>query len=149
MRAEIEHVSTHERMARLEDKADLLRARFARALDALDTRRHQVAAVGKQAKAMAKPAMMTLLGLGALVGLGVLAVGAAWRAKRHRKLSNRISDGVAHAIQRVDAARTPSLARQTFERLILTVVTFAATELAKRAAKNAADGRYPGGRLAT
>ena len=93
--------------------------------------------------------LMTLVGIATLFGIGVLAVGAAIRAKRHRRLSNRISDGVAHAIQRVDAARTPSLARQTFERLILTVVTFAASELAKRAAKNAADGRFPGGRLAT
>lgn len=149
MSALMEHVSPDERLARLERKADVLRSRFARALDALDTRRHQVMEVGKQAKAMAKPALMTLLGVGALVGLGVLAVGAAWRAKRQRRLSNRLSDGVAHAIQRVDAARKPSLARQTFERLILTAVTFAATELAKRAAKNAADGRFPGGRLAT
>lgn len=138
-----------ERLARLERRAEVIRSRFVRALDALDARRHQVVEVGKQAKAMAKPAVMTILGGAVLLGLGIFAVGAAFRARRRRSLSNRLSDGVAHAMQRVDAAREPSLARKMFDRLALTLVTFIATELGKRATKNAVDGKFLDGHRAS
>lgn len=143
-----DNIPPSERLKRLERRAEVIKSRFVRTLDALDNRRHQVVEVGKQAKAMAKPAVMTAVGVAALVGMGLFAVGAAFRARRRRSLSNRLSDGLSHAIQRVDVARKPSLGRRLVERVAITLATFAASELAKRMAKNAADGRYLDGHRA-
>jgi hypothetical protein len=148
MTTEHEHVSIDDRMKRLEQKAELLRSRFLRTVDALDARRHQVAAVGKQAKALAKPALMSVLGAAAVVGVGVFALAAAFRARRHRSLSDRVTDQASRALAKIDRAREPSLPRRVFERVTLAIVTFVASEFVKRVTKNIADGRYPDGRLA-
>ncbi|HVH41677.1 MAG TPA: hypothetical protein VM925_05020 [Labilithrix sp.] len=148
MSAQNGHIPPSERVARLERKAKVIRSRLLRAVDALDARRHQVVEVGHQARAIAMPAAISLIGIAALFGVSVLAFGAALRSRRRLSISNRLSDGVSHALRRVELARQPSFGRRVFEKVALTVVTFAVGELAKRAAKNMADGRLPDGRLA-
>lgn len=143
-----EQLSPHERMARLERRAEILRSRLVRAVDAIDQRRHQVVEVGKRAKAMAKPAIMTLVGIGAVIGIGAFAVGAAIRSRRQRSLKMRLSDGLAGTLAKVDRAREPALHRKMFERVAMTAATFLVSELAKRMTKNFADGRFPNGQLA-
>jgi hypothetical protein len=139
-----QELSRDERMARLERRASVVRSRLLRAVDALDARRQQVARIGAQAKSVAVPAVLSVAGIAAVVGAGVLLLGASLFKRRRRSLSSR----AAHAIQGLELVRPPSLARRVFEKVTLALVSFAATELAKRSAKNFFDGRLPDGRLA-
>lgn len=137
-------VSFEERMRRLERRANVVRSRLLRAVDALDSRRRQISNVGKQAKRLVVPAALVALGVVALIGGSVFAVGYALKKRRRRSLSGRVST----AVQVFDRAREPSLARRVLERITLTVVSIAATEIAKRTTRNALDGRAFDGRLA-
>lgn len=141
-------VPVEERMKRLERRARVIRSRLLRAVDALDARRHHVVEVGAHAKEVAKPAALSLVAVAALFGASVFAFSLALKARRSRSLSYRASHGVSRALQRWNIAERPSLPRRIFEKVTLTVATFAASELAKRAMKNVVDGRSPDGRLA-
>ncbi len=139
-----EEIPVDERMKRLERRARVIRSRLLRAVDALDTRRHHVVEMGEHAKELAKPVAFSLIGIAALFGASVYAFSLAVKARRRVSLKQRVSQ----AIQRLDLVPRPSMSRQIFEKLTLSVMTFAATEIAKRVAKNVADGRLPDGRLA-
>lgn len=137
-----------ERIDRLERKAKVIRSRLFRAVDALDARRHQVARAGHQAKAIVKPALISLAGAAAVFGATAIAIGFAVRARRRSSISHRLSEGITSAMRGLDFQRRPSLGRRMVERLALAAVTYAVTELTKRGAKNFLDGRLPDGRLA-
>jgi diacylglycerol kinase len=139
----VDPVSPDERMKRLERKAQVIRERLLHAVDALDTRRHQVAAMGSYAKRMAKPAALSAIGIAAVVGLSALGLVLALRARRKRSLKARVS----HALQGLELVPRPPTAMRIFEKVAVAMLTFAATDLAKRASKNFVDGRLPDGRL--
>lgn len=140
MRAADEAASPSERIRLLEQKANVIRARLLRAVDALDDRRHRVAEVGRHAKQMVKPVALSLVGIAALVGIGAIAVGLTIAARRRRSLRGRVS----HALERLDVVPRPSLARRVFEKITMSMMTVAASELAKRMAKDVVDGRHRG-----
>ena len=145
-----EEIPVDERMKRLERRAKVIRSRLLRAVDALDARRHHVVEIGEHAKEVAKPAALSLLGIAALFGASVFAFGLALKARRRRSLSYRLSQGISRLDlgKRLNLVPKPSMARTLFEKVALSVMTFAATELAKRLAQNLVDGRMPDGRLA-
>jgi len=133
-----------ERAERLERRAKVVRSRLLRAVDALDERRHQVERITKQAKSMALPALGGTLAVLALFGLSAACFSAAIR--RRRVLT--VSDRAAEFLRRAELVPRPSFARTMGEKLALSLVSFAATELAHRATKNFVDGRLPDGRIA-
>lgn len=144
MRAANKAVPPSERIRLLEQKANIIRSRLLRAVDVLDTRRHQVAEMGAHARQMVKPVALSLLGIAALVGVGAIAIGLTIATRRRRSLRGRVSQ----ALQKLDLVPRPSLARRVFERITLSMMTVAATELAKRMTKNVVDGRLPAHRRA-
>jgi len=145
-----EELPVDERMKRLERRAKVIRSRLLRAVDALDTRRHQVVEVGTHVKEVAKPAALSLLGIAALFGASVVALSLAVKARRRRSLKFRLTEGLEGLKlgKRLGISTQPSLTRRVFEKVTLSVMTFAATELAKRLSKNVVDGRLLDGRLA-
>lgn len=143
MSASDDDVPPSERMQRLERRANVIRDRLFRAVDALEHRRHQVVQIGTQAKKMVKPAAISLLSAAALVGVGAVALGFALRTRRRRSLKGAVS----RALQGLDIVPQRSLSRRIVESVTLSVLTFAATELAKQVTKNFLDGRLPSGRL--
>ena len=139
MRAADKVVPPSERMRLLEQKANVIRSRLLRVVDVLDTRRHQVVELGAHARQMVKPVALSLVGIAALLGVGAIAVGLTVATRRRRSLRGRVS----HALQKLELVPQPSLARRVFEKITLSMMTVAATELAKRMAKNVVDGRLP------
>ena len=138
-------------MFRLERRAKVVRSRLLRAVDALDTRRHQVAEIGRRTKRIAKPALLSVLGLAAIASVSAIAFGLMMVQRRRRsialRLSSRLASGTSRAMKRVEQLGRPSLMRRVFDKVMLTVATFAAGELAKRVTRNAIDGRFADGRL--
>ncbi len=141
MSTEKHELSLEERRARLERRAEVIRSRLFRHVDALDARRHQVTEVGRRAKALAPTAVGVVLASGALVGVGIGLIGWALRAKKKRLLSYRI----AKAIEPFRAERRGSVMGEVGRKLLVSFVTVFATQLARAAAKNAVDGRLLGG----
>jgi hypothetical protein len=136
--------SVDDEMQLLERKAKVVRSRLLRAVDALDARRHHVENVGEHVKEVAIPTAIGAAGVAALFGASIVSFTIAARVRRRRSLSYRLS----RAIQRLDLVKPPPFRQRLFEKLAMTVVGLAATELAKAAAKNLFDGRLPDGRLA-
>lgn len=143
MSARETEASIDDRMNLLARRATVVRSRLLRTVDALDARRHQVKKIGAQVKGFAVHGAIAALGIAAAVGLGVAMIGVALRRRRRRSLSYRASN----VVERLNLGRRPSLRRRVFERVTLTVVTFAVTELAKRASKNALRPRESRNRL--
>jgi hypothetical protein len=133
-------LSLEERRASLERKAEVIRSRLLRHVDALDTRRHQIMGAAQRARAMAPGLLSAIVAAGALLGAGVALVGWAVRARRGRLLSSRI----AGALAPFRAPARPPLRAELGRTLLITVVTVAATELARRGARGALDGRVRG-----
>lgn len=139
-----EDMSLEERRARLERRAEVIRSRLLRHVDALDARRHQVTEVGRQAKEMAPKALGIVLASGALLGTGIGLVSWAFRARKKHLLSYRI----AQAIEPFRREPRPSVLGEVGRKLLVSVVTVVAGELAKRFARGAFDGRLLSGALA-
>ena len=137
-KVEKKELSLAERRARLERRANVIRSRLLRTIDAIDTRRHQVTEITHHAKRIAKPAMITALGIGA-VALGAgLAIRSFITSRREKTLEYKVSNAIARLTQ----PKPPPLANELFRRLTLTLVTIGATELAKRTITGFADGRF-------
>jgi hypothetical protein len=137
-----EEIRHHTEM--LERRAKIVRSRLLRAVDALDARRHQVEAITKRAKEVAVPAVVGIVGIGALFAVSALCFGVAIR--RRRRLSMR--ERTAEFVRGLAIEPRPSFARRAIEKVALTLLTYAATEVARRATKNVVDGRLVDGRLA-
>jgi hypothetical protein len=144
---EPQDVSLDERMQRLERRARVVRSRFLRAVDALDARRHQVVRATKRAKGMAYNAAFGALAFVVLLGVGVYVAGKALKMRRGHRIGLRLERAVK-ALVPVRRPSEPPLVRRLFERLTLSVLSIVAGEVAKRASKNALDGRFIDGRLA-
>jgi hypothetical protein len=126
-----------ERRSSLERRANAVRARLLRTIDALDGRRHQVQEIGHHAKRIAAPLLGTLLGAAVLAAGSVLAIRALARRRREREVSVRI----AKFMEPFRIARPLPFWQGAARKLSLTVLTILASELAKRSAKALLDGR--------
>jgi hypothetical protein len=136
--------SVEERMNRLERRANVVRSRLLRAVDALDVRRHQVTELGQTVKRIAVPAALVVVGVAAVVGLGALGIGLAIAGRRRRSLSYRMK----RALRGLELARRePPLGKRLFEKAMLTMVSVAGSEIGRRTLRNFFDGRTPDGRL--
>jgi hypothetical protein len=131
-------------MKALERRANVVRSRLLRTVDALDVRRHQVTEVGVRAKHAAPRIGGVVLGVAAAsIGL-VLGIHHWVQVRRERVLGYRVKRLLAQF--RVE--RQPSFTAQLVQRLTFTIVTMVATEASRVAMKNLIDGRTPDGRLA-
>lgn len=128
----------------LERRAKVVRSRLLRAVDALDERRHQIERISKTVEKAAVPTLGAVVGIGALFGVSALFFGAAIRRRRRPALAER----AAEFVRGLDLAPRPSFARVAAEKLALSLVSYAATEVARRAVSNVVDGRLLDGRLA-
>lgn len=132
-------LSPAERRARLERRANVIRSRLFRTIDALDHRRHQVAEVTHHVKRLAKPVAVTAFGVAAAcvaLGIGVTAL------VRHRR-EKRLSYQVSQFLDRFRVEKRPSILEDVLRKAAVSVTTIVAAELAKRGARNLLDGRSP------
>ena len=127
-------VSPSERMKSLELKAQVIRSRLLRTVDALDDRRHQAIALGHYAKGMAKPAALSLVTVVVGVGVGAFAIRWAFRARKRRSFSSRAS----HLFRRLDLVPKQSMSSRIVEKLAVSILTLAATELMNQISKSVA-----------
>jgi len=132
-------LSVTERRARLERRANVIRSRLLRTIDALDHRRHQVAEVTHHAKRLAKPVAATAIGVAvACVALG-LGVRALVKNRRERSLSYQMN----RMIERFHVEKRPSILEDVLRKAAVSVTTIVAAELARHGAKNLLNGRMP------
>ena len=136
--------TTVNRTDMLERRANIVRSRLLRAVDALDARRHQIERVGAHAKKVAAPATLGAVAVVALLGASAYAFSVA--IKRRRRLT--LGERVASAVREIERAARPSFFRRALESAALATISLVATEAARRALGNAADGRLLDGRLA-
>jgi hypothetical protein len=126
-----------ERRSSLERRANAVRARLLRTIDALDSRRHQVQEIGHHAKRVAVPLLGTVLATVVLAAGSVLAIRVLARRRREGELSVRI----ARLVEPFRIARPLPFWQGAARKLSLTVLTILVSELAKRSAKALLDGR--------
>lgn len=138
-----ETVSLEERRSRLELRANVIRSRLMRTIDALDVRRHQVAELRQRARRIAAPIGGAILAVAVLAAGTALAIGRVLEARRSRRLDYRASRWLAQ----LRGPARPSFLEEALRRVALTMLGIVASELAKRGAKNVFDGRMPAGRL--
>ncbi len=140
MRPEEKEISIDERRSRLERRANVIRSRLLRTIDALDVRRHQVTQIGVEAKRLARPALAATLGIVAVAFAAAMGLRAALRKRRARSLPYR----VARFLEPLrPAPRRPSILEDALRKGTTTLVSMVVAEAARRATKNAFDGRSP------
>ena len=125
-------------MDRLERRANVVRSRLLRTIDALDERRHQVAEIGSKAKRAIPIAGFVALGIVGAAAGAILALRSYVRRRKARRMF----------IPRLRIEKKPSLLLQMLQKIALTAATAIAAEVSRRVTKNALDGRLPDGRLA-
>lgn len=136
--------SIEEHMKLLERRANVVRSRLLRTVDALDTRRHEVTEVAVVAKEAAPKVGLSLLGIAALSVGSFIGIHSIMKSRRERVLAFR----VRRFVQSFRVEKKPSFGVQMLQRLATTALTVLATEATRRVMKNAIDGRMPDGRLA-
>lgn len=123
-------LTIEEQRARLEARANAIRSRLFRTIDALDTRRHQVTELGQHAKQLAVPLAVGVVGL-AVVGAGMAwAIGAAVERRRERSSAYRISRALAPLRQQLP--ERPTFWGEAARKIGMAAVGIAATHLLKR-----------------
>lgn len=143
MKSTDNHPSLEAHIGLLERRADVVRSRLLRTVDALDTRRHQVTELGTKAKKLVIPVAISVVGLFA-VGVGVaLGIRALVRARHRRSLEWRMK----HALDRFRAEEKRPYWQELLQKAGLTLVSITVSEIGRRITKNALDGRTPDGRL--
>jgi hypothetical protein len=138
-------LSIRERRERLERRANVIRSRLLRTIDALDVRRHQVTEIGGHVKRLALPVGGVVVGVALLVAGTTFAIGRLLKRRKDRLLSTRFKKWLAPMVQ----PPKPSLLEEVVRKLTLTFVGIVGGELARRASKNVFDGRMPSGHLLT
>jgi hypothetical protein len=132
-------LSLHEHRERLELRANVIRSRLLRTIDALDTRRHQVKEIGARVKRLAAPAAAIVAGALVLTAVGAFALSRVVRARREKRLSYR----AGAFVKRMSQPPRPSIPEDAVRRVVVVVLGIVAGELAKRATKSLIDGRMP------
>lgn len=116
-----------ESVGTLERKADLVRGKLIRTVDALTRRRHEVVEIGEN---VAIPIAISIAASAALLGTSIVIYGFT----RRQTLFDRI-------MKKIEAAARPSLARRMFDKVALTAVSVAANEIMKRQVVKALEGK--------
>ena len=122
--------SLNEQRSRLERRANVIRSRLLRTIDALDSRRHQVQEIGQHAKRLALPVGASLLGVAAVAAGTVFAIRALVERRRERDLGYRLNKVIAPFRQPVK----PPFWQEILKKMTLTAFGIIASELAKRGA---------------
>lgn len=128
-----------DKMRRLERKATVLRSRLMQTIDVLDARRRQVRVVGERAKRAASSLGNGLLLVTVLVFGGAYVIGRAISARRRRSLPHRLSN----AVDELRPTRPQGLGRRLAERVVLTIASILAAEIAKRTSRTMLDRPDP------
>jgi hypothetical protein len=137
-------LSLGEQRSRLERRANVIRSRLLRTIDALDNRRHQVQEIGHHAKRLAAPVGASLIGMVA-IGVGTtLAIRALLERRRERSFTYRFSQALAPLRQ----VRRPPFWQDALRKVALTAIGVIASELVKRGAHGLLAERGPVGLLA-
>jgi hypothetical protein len=134
-------ISLVEQRERLERRANVVRSRLLRTIDALDTRRHQIAEISGHVKRLAVPTVATVIGIAVATATAAFAITRIVRVRRERHLSYRLGKMLSPMFQQ----KRPSILEDAARKVTLTVLGIVATELAKRTTKNVLDGRMPEG----
>jgi hypothetical protein len=132
-------LSLAEQRSRLERRANVIRSRLLRTIDALDNRRHQVQEIGHHAKRLAVPAVAGVLGVAVLATGTVFAIRALVERRRERRFSYRVNKALA-PFRREEK---PPFWQDALRKLLLTGLGVLASELAKRGARGMLEGRGP------
>jgi hypothetical protein len=136
-------LSLTEQRSRLERRANVIRSRLLRTIDALDNRRHQVQEIGHHAKRLAAPVGASLIGMVA-IGVGTtFAIRALMERRRERSFTYRLSKALAPLRQE---PRRPFW-REALRTVALTAIGMVATELVKRGTHGLLAERRPIGLL--
>ncbi|MDB4935882.1 MAG: hypothetical protein JWP87_2854 [Labilithrix sp.] len=130
-------LSLKEQRSRLERRANVIRSRLLRTIDALDTRRHQVQEIGHHAKRLAMPAVAGLVGIAVVAAGTAVAIRALVERRRERDFRYRLSKAIA-PFRRPDKA---PFWQDALRKLALTAIGILASELAKRGVQGALGGR--------
>jgi hypothetical protein len=121
-------IALDEQRSRLERRANVIRSRLLRTIDALDSRRHQVQEIGHHAKRLAKPFAASLAGA-ALLAIGTtIAIKAVMEHRREKSAVYRLSKALAPL--RAPAQRP--FFGAALRRMTLAVLGMLAAEGAKR-----------------
>ncbi|MDB4945134.1 MAG: hypothetical protein JWP97_4668 [Labilithrix sp.] len=126
-------VSIDDQRARLETRANAIRSRLFRTMDALDNRRHQVTEVAQQAKKLAVPVAISVLGVAVLAAATAYALGAAMERRREKSISYRLGRALGPALNPPPAR--PSFWGEAARKIGMTALSLAATHLMKEGAK--------------
>jgi hypothetical protein len=137
-------LSLTEQRSRLERRANVIRSRLLRTIDALDNRRHQVQEIGHHAKRLAAPVGASLIGMLA-VGVGTtFAIRALMERRRERSFTYRLSKALAPLREQ----HKPPFWQDALRKVALTAIGLLATELVKRGTRGLLAERGPIGLLA-
>jgi hypothetical protein len=126
-----------DQRSKIERRANVIRSRLLRTIDALDNRRHQVQEIGHHAKRLAVPLAATLVGAVVIAAGATFAVRALLERRRERHFSYRLSKAVAPFRAEVK----PPFWQDALRKLTLTAVGILASEFTKRGAHAFLDGR--------
>ncbi len=121
-------IALEEQRSRLVRRANVIRSRLLRTIDALDTRRHQVTAIGHQAQRLAVPLGGALLGAIVLAAGTTIAIRSMVENRREQSLAYRLSKSLA-PLRREER---PPFWQEAARRIALTALTIVAAQAAKR-----------------
>jgi hypothetical protein len=115
----------------LERKANVVRSRLMRTIDALDRRRHHVVAVGEEIERAALPA--------GAIAVGVIALGSAAAYAAHRSSVKRYQNAWRNVLARAVSPPPPrrSFFAEAARKVALGLTMLAVQELGKRAVHHA------------
>lgn len=123
-------LSLDEQRSRLERRANVIRSRLLRTIDALDNRRHQVQEIGHHAKRLAAPVGASVIGILAIAAGTTIAIRVFIEHRRERSFTYRLSKALAPLRQ----PTTPPFWQEALRKVAMTAITIITTELVKRGA---------------
>jgi hypothetical protein len=132
-------LSLDERRSRLERRANVIRSRLLRTIDALDNRRHQVQEIGHHAKRLAAPIGASVIGMVAIAVGTTFAIRALVERRRERSFTYRLSKALAPLRREVK----PPFWQEALRKFALTAIGIITTELVKRGARELLAERGP------
>ena len=132
-------LSLDEQRTRLERRANVIRTRLLRTIDALDKRRHQVREIGHHARRLALPVGGAFVGMVLLSAGTVMVVRALVHSRRERRLGYRL----VQALEPLRRQKRPSFWSEALRKVSLTALGIVAGQLAKRGVSVVLVGRAP------
>jgi len=121
-------VTLEEQRSKLERRANIIRSRLLRTLDALDTRRHQVTEIGHQAKRLALPFGGALLGAVVVAAGATIAIRAVVENRREQSFAYRLSKSLAP----LRRAEPPPFWQEAARKVAMAALGMVAAHAAKR-----------------